>query len=237
MENEYLDLPDDPEEAFAMLHRKKFAELETYWENNESGHWYEERRYVDIMIAFDEVMSLGCLTGFKNVPNVDQKFAEFWHSFRRHVEITSQKYLIEAARRQKKGSETIIVLEEAAKSAIQHLVQRIREHLNQLDLPEAKRDALFNKLNAFAAEIDRNRTRAEAFFAFAIDLAKTARTMNDELKPLQQTVDKVFEWIEKAKKYTEVLPPWEERKKIERPKEQLPKLDRHTPDIDDEIPF
>ena len=47
--NEYLDLPDDPEEAFAALHRRKYKELEEMWESQRSSSWYSERRYVLII--------------------------------------------------------------------------------------------------------------------------------------------------------------------------------------------
>ena len=143
---------------------------------------------------------------------------------------------MESARRQKAGLETLIVLDEAGRSAIHRLIQSIRERLETADLTEAKREALFNKLNAFEAEVDRNRTRAEAFYAFAVDVARTAREANDELKPILKTIDKVFDWIDKAKKYTDTLPPWSERKKIEAPKKQLPKPFGNS-DLDDEVPF
>jgi hypothetical protein len=35
------------------------------------------------------------------------------------------------------------------------------EKLDQLTLPESKRESLFTKLNAFSAEVDRNRARTE----------------------------------------------------------------------------
>jgi hypothetical protein len=56
LENEYIDLPDDPEQAFAILHRRKYKELQNKWEANEggNGHYYE-REYVDNLVAFDEV--------------------------------------------------------------------------------------------------------------------------------------------------------------------------------------
>ncbi len=237
MDNEYLDLPNDPEEAFAVLHRRKYAELEATWENSDYRGWDYERRFVDVMLAFDDVMGLGALDDYQNVPNHDSEFGEFWHRFRRHMERTTTKFQIEAARRQKSCVETIIVLDEAQRQAIHHLVQKIREHLESAQIPDNKRDALFNKLNAFAAELDRNRTRAEAFYAFAIDSARAAKEVNSELKPLQQTIDKVFDWIDKAKKYADALPPWSERKKIEGPQKQLPSPDEPSQHMDDDIPF
>jgi hypothetical protein len=187
-------------------------------------------------LAFDEVHDLGILTVYRNPPSSDQKFSEFFQDFRRHAEITSQKIMMEAARRVKVGAQQIVVLDATARQAIHALVTAIREKLNELTLPEKKRESLFNKLNSFAAEVDRNRTRPEAFFAFAVDVSRTAREVHDELKPLQQTIDRVFDWIEKAQKLWEALPPWTERKKIEGPPNRLPRPTIAN-DVDDDIPF
>jgi hypothetical protein len=221
-QNEYLDLPDDPEEGFAVLQRRKYEELEALWQENRGGGWYDERRYVDRLVAFDEVYDLGILTAYRNPPKSDDKFSDFFQDFRRHAEIASQKILMEAARRVKVGAHQIVVLDAAARQAIHALIEAIREKLNELTLSEAKRESLFNQLNSFAAELDRNRTRTEAFFAFAVELARTAREVNDEFKPLQQTIDRVFDWIDKAKKLIDALPPWSERRKIEGPQKRLP---------------
>ena len=232
--NEYLDLPDDPEMAFAVLQRKKYAELEAILASIEGGGWNAERRYVDTLIAFDEVHDLGILTAYRNPPNVDNEFGTFFQDFRRNAEIASQKIMMEAARRHKTGTQSIIVLDATARQTIHTLINAIREKLNELTLPERKRESLFAKLNGFAAEVDQNRTRTEAFNAFAVEMARTAREVNDELKPLQQTIDRIFDWIEKAKKWKDTLPLWEERKKIEGPLKRLP---QPPEDFDDDIPF
>ncbi len=65
-ENEYIELPDDPEEAFAALQRRKYKSLEQAWEDNRNGSWHLERQYVDTLLAFDEVHSLGILTEFQS---------------------------------------------------------------------------------------------------------------------------------------------------------------------------
>jgi hypothetical protein len=235
--NEYLDLPDDPEEAFAALHRRKYDDLEKIWQSNESSGYYHERRYVDTLVAFDEVHDLGILLAFRNPPNSDKQFGDFFQEFRRHAEIASQKFMIEAARRVKVGAQQIIVLDDTARKTIHALIESIREKLNELALPENKRESLFNKLNAFAAEIDRNRTRPEAFYAFAVEAARTTREVTDELKPLQNTIDRVFDWLDKAQKLWDALPSWSERKKIEAPPKRLPRPTPEINEIDDDIPF
>jgi hypothetical protein len=128
----------------------------------------------------------------------------------------------------------MIVLDATARRTIHTLINAIKEKLNELALPESKRESLFNKLNAFAAEVDRNRTRTEAFFAFAVEAARAAKEVTEEFAPVQQTIDRIFDWIEKAKKWRDALPPWSERKKIEGPKKKLPAPER---ELDDEIPF
>jgi hypothetical protein len=234
--NKYLDLPADPEEAFAVLQQREYTELEEMWANDRGGGGsYFERRYVDTLVAFDEVHDLGILTAFRNPPTRDKEFSDFWQDFRRHAEITSQKIMIEAARRVKVGAQQILVLDTAARQAIHVLINALREKLNELTLPEGKRESLFNKLNAFAAEVDRNRTRPEAFYSFAVETARVAREINDELKPLQNTIDRVLDWLDKAKKAWDALPPWSERKKIEGPPKRLPSPPVN--DLDDDIPF
>ena len=232
--NEYVDLPDDPEMAFAVLQERKFAALERLWESDVGPSWRQERRYVDTLIAFDEVHNLGILTAYRSPPSGSNQFDQFFDSFCRHAEISSQKIKMEAARRGKTGAETIIVLDATAREAIHALTNAIREELNELTLSENKRESLFNKLNAFAAEVDRNRTRTEAFLSLAVDVARTARVVGEEIKPLQKTVDRVLDLIERADKWNDVLPPWKDRKSIEGPPKRLVPPPQ---DLDEDIPF
>lgn len=230
-DNEYLDLPDDPEEAFVKLQQREYAKLES---SRDEHNWFAERTYISKLIAFDEVYDLGLLQQFKNPPRAPAEFGEFYLDFSGQVEIISNKILMEAARRHKIGAEPIVVLDEAARTALHHLISQVRDKLNGLALPEEKREALFNKLNAFAAEVDRNRTRTTAFLAFAVDASRTAKDMVEPFKPLQRTIDRVLDILDEAKKWRDALPPWSERKKIEGPTKQLP---GPSGDLDDEIPF
>jgi uncharacterized coiled-coil DUF342 family protein len=173
------------------------------------------------------------LTEYKHPPTSDRDFGDFFQDFRRHAEISSQKILMEHARRLKTGASQILVLDATARTTIHQLIEAIREKLNTLDIPENKRDSLFNKLNAFASEVDRNRTRTEAFYNFAIETARVAREVNDEIKPLQDTIDRILGMFERAKKLADTLPPWKDRQKIEGPKKQLPAPEN----LDDDIPF
>ena len=232
--NEYLDLPDDPEIAFAVLQQREYAALERIWKSTEGATWREEQRYIDTLIAFDKVHNLGIFTDFRSSPSKGVKFEQFFEDFLRHSEVSSKKIKMEEARRLKTGGQTIVVLDATAREAIHALINAMREKLNELTLPENKREALFDKLNAFAAEVDRNRTRTEAFLSFVVDVARTAGTVSDELKPLRQPIDRILDLIEKASNWTDALPPWKDRKRIEGPPKRIAPPQQ---DLDDDIPF
>lgn len=238
LENEYLDLSDDSELAFAQPYRRKYKELESTWASQQdSDGWHYERRFVEVMIAFDDVHGLGFLTSFRDLPTIDRDFGEYFQEFRRHAAIAAEKVFIEAARRAKASGNSVVVLDASARQAIHRLIEEIREKLNTIELKDERREALFDKLNAFAAEIDRNRTRTERMSAFVVEPCRTAGKAHAELKPIFETVDRIFEWIEKAKKWKDALPPWEERKKIELPRKSLPPQAGKGGDLDDDIPF
>ncbi len=229
----YVDLPDDPELAFAILQQRQYAVFESALKSNEDAGWKHEQRYVDTLIAFDEVHDLGILTSYRDKLKEINNFNNFFHEFCRYAEMASIKIRMENARRLKIGVQTIIVLGAEERKAIHILINAIKEKLNELTLSDSKRESLFNKLNVFAAEVDRDRTRPEAFFAFAIDATRGLKKINDELKLVQKPMDRVLDLIEKAEKWTDMLPSWRDRQRIEGPPKKL------TPpqDLDEEIPF
>ena len=232
--NEYVDLPDDPEMAFATLQERAYAELMHELEGERFKITIPERRYVYKLVAFDEVNNLGILDKFDNPPLEDDPFSEFFLRFSQTVEIASQKFKIEAARRLKTGGHTIVVLDNTTREAIHKLIDTIRNKLNELSLSDNKREALFDKLYAFSKEVDRERTRIEIYLSLVVDTSRVLRKSYDELKPVLQTFDRISEIFDKAKKWHEMFPSWEDRKKIEGPPKSLAPPQQ---DFDDAIPF
>ena len=227
--NEYADLPDDPELAFAVLQQRKYADLSRLMKDEEDPGWHLLQGYIDTLVAFDEVYELGIFHAYKDQLDDQDVFPSIYHELRRHVEFVSQKFKIEAARRARASTsiQSMIVLDTGAREAIHTLINSIGKKLNELCLSEDKRDSLFNKLNAFASEVDPNRTRPEAFFSFVVDLGRTLRKVKGEANPLQDGIDRVLDFIDKAEK-------WSDRKRIAGPPKRI------TPprvDSDDEIPF
>ena len=229
--NDYLDLPGDPELGFAMLQKKLSAEFERKMQEDEYNKWRHAEWYADTLIAFDDVHGLDFLSEFKSPQIREANTSEYFDAFSRRANVLSQKIQMEAARRVKVGSETLVVLDHNSRRVIRTLIGAIKEELDKLALSDSKRESLFNKLNAFAEEVDRDRTRADAFFALVVEAGRTAKEVNTELlEPLQKKFDRVLDMIDKAERLRNMLPPWAKRLGIEAPPKRLPSPQQHNGD-------
>ena len=222
---------DDPEHGFAILQRREYAKLEEAWASGDQG-WHHERNYVETLVIYDQINSLGFLTDFYEIPTEDSRFSEFFSRFRVNASFKAKRLLAEYASRVKFTENSIVELDQSAKEAIHSFVASIRERLSELSINEDKRLKLLKRLYAFELELDLARTRTEAFYQFTIDMNRCCREANSELQPILKSADRVFDMIDKAKKLFESLPPWREKKQITGPKQR----DENSLK-DDEIPF
>ncbi|GAB5508170.1 MAG: hypothetical protein Rhirs2KO_33330 [Rhizobiaceae bacterium] len=227
----FLDLPDDPEEAFVVFQAKKFEELREILQSQRPNHWRNERDFIYALQAFDETYGLNILNDL-NVPDDDEEFGHQYGMMIILIKKEVTKIQLRRAIRIKKGAESIVVLDAASRQGIRKLVDTIKEKLDDLSFDELKRRALYEKLNAFVSELDQNLTRTQAFDSFAVQIARTFGTASKEIKPLWDRIDRVLDWLEKAKTWTGALPKPTDKKQIEPPKEKLP-----APSADDVSPL
>jgi hypothetical protein len=140
-----------------------------------------------------------------------------------------------------------VAFDPAAKIKLRHLLGQMRETVDGLDVSVAKKEALFKKINALQAEIDRDRTRYQAYAALAIeacdDAEKAAKKLGSVKRPIE-SVGGVFGDAKRAEDAQPKLPPRREPKQISPPKFVSTKAlsskhngDRYDKPLDDEIPF
>ena len=226
-----LSLPSEPELAYAEYHRRM---REIYDQNvsDESG-WYFERQFVDKMIAFDLSYELGIFDRINSPPGNDTNFSEYFQTFSRVARVNADTFLLRHARKIRLGTTPEYVLNEPEKAKIHQLISKIREQIGALEVSDDKRDALFDKLNSFAAEVDRERTRPESFFSLLIQ-AKHLLKGKDEEKSTTNLWDvliRVVEVFGESKTAADALPDYTKKPKIGQQKQI-------TSDIgEDEIPF
>jgi hypothetical protein len=98
---------------------------------------------------------------------------------------------------------TILALTPEIRQQLHSYINNIRQTLSPLQLPEKKKDALLGKLNSLADEVDRDRTKTEAWTAFTLELASTGGQAAKELKPIKDMADAIGNLLGKVKEMAE----------------------------------
>ncbi|UWM76960.1 hypothetical protein N1937_06905 [Rhizobium sp. WSM4643] len=154
-----------------------------------------------------------------------------------------QRYLTGLKIRKSRAAKVYSVeLPPTIKTQIHFFIGRIREVVEKAGLEERKKNSLYKKLNAFAADVDKARTGFDNAMLMGIDVAHLAKEFGEAIKPATDFVRSINELLggEKAKEPEQSqLPPPEDRKRIEAPRKQIegPKGGNFSRDLDDDIPF
>jgi len=108
-------------------------------------------------------------------------------------------------------------------------------------LPDPKRDALYNKLNRFASEVDKNRTNLQAGMAVYITVCDGIGEGFKKLEPARKCFDSIAALLGRAKEVEDsmhpTLPRPDERKQLEAPRKRLAPPEQRGGGPNDEIPF
>jgi hypothetical protein len=134
-------------------------------------------------------------------------------------------------------------LEQNMREKIRELINKIKITIEGIELPLLRKEALMAKLNAFAAEVDRDRTRSEAFGALIIEIAGGAAKVERKLRPIRKWLDSIARVMHEARVHEDTqgrLPPpiQAPQKQISPPSREAPKQPPKTePVLDDHLPF
>jgi hypothetical protein len=120
------------------------------------------------------------------------------------------------------------------RAEIGNLLGKIRKIIAQTDLLEPKRDAIYHKIAALQAEVDRSTTRFDALMSRSLDLTNTLGQAVDNLEPIWKLMERFFKVLGRAKADHDQgqLPPPETTKRL-----PPPESNADFDDLDDEIPF
>jgi hypothetical protein len=229
-----------PDIAFVRLERK-FREilerkLEEAQSNGASNHFIIE--YMNHTLATAEALGIDFLD-FYTVP--DERTADVYDDykhFRQTVDAFTVRIQISHIR---VGPAHTLPLDNDEKKHLRAYVNRIKEIIDGSSLVSAKKDRLLNKLNAFLAELDRDRTALQQFNDVILSLANTGGEAAKEMEPAWKwaKLAAAILGVRQETEQTKQLPP--PRKKLEEPKRELPppttKIGRVPAEMDDDIPF
>ncbi|MGR9390736.1 hypothetical protein [Rhizobium leguminosarum] len=231
---DFENFPDDDEIALLQYIEEFTAHYQRDWddapENQDVRPFGIE--FMNNVLSAAKALDVHDFDGWR-LPNMEAAYDEI-----NQFKLFTKSYVIRAqVKRARAGKAFSVMLDTPTKERIHSLINGIRSLLEKADLEERKRNSLLAKLNTFAADVDRNRTRFDNAMAFIVDAADTAKKVGESLNPVSELIKRISELIGHAKDLEgEVkLPPPIERKRIEGPKEKVePTFGRAR---DEDLPF
>jgi hypothetical protein len=239
---EYTELPIDPEEAFLVLEDRFRRECEMAvresGEHDNVSVYYTD--YIAQVLGAAEELGLVEAAFEQDVPAIQDVDFHTYQNFSKRVKHYRTRLEIRHGRRVQGHS---VSFDAPTKAKLQHLLKPVGEIFSKIDVNERKRESLFSKLRALQAEIDRGRTRFDAFAALTIETADIVGEAVERSKLLEvlNSVARIFGTAKEEEK-TKQLPAPTKPKQIEHQnrnrtlKSNGPLGDKRR-DMDDEIPF
>lgn len=234
-DDDYFDLPEDPELAFLKLEKDARAVLDKRLDAaDEQSPFYEYYQdYINSTLAAARGLQLDYFE-FWTTPTNRNEIYDTYRSFSLEVAKYTMQIRIRHSRRAKRYS---VALDSATKQKIRHHLAQLKELSDKLELSSAKREAIRSKILALEMEMERERTRFDVVASFLLEAATVAGEIGEKLEPWRKWVDSIAGLLGRAKEKDShlSLPHPEEHRKIEPPKRQLPSPKNES--SDDDIPF
>jgi hypothetical protein len=222
-----------PEMAFVRLERKFRAAYEKNIEGNDnSGVWdHLTIEYMNHVVAAARALNIE-LFDFWTIPTQKNTY-ETYQNFRHEVDNYTVQIQIRHIR---SGPKNSVALDTDEKKFLRAYADAIKDVIDRSSLVPAKKDRLYDKINAFIKELDSERMPLQKFHDVILSLATTGAEAADKLEPAWKWVRLAAELLG-ARQETEQkkLPP--PPKKIEAPKRQIEPPKKARQETDDDIPF
>jgi len=240
----YASLPRDPEQAFLHLeryYREKCEDQVNKARQDETvGRFWAD--YIGRVLAV--IRELGLTTQFNSerMPKVEEIDYNTYMNFGKEVEFYRTQLLIRHGLRVQGYS---VALDSATKQKIGHHLAKIREIVNKLEVSDEKREALYSKIEALQLEVDRDRTRLDAYADLVIEAAAAVGESVEKLEPIRKWFDSIARLLWNARtEETKQLPAPQQKKQIEPPRAEVQRPlvqsdfgSAPRDDMNDEIPF
>jgi hypothetical protein len=204
----FSELSGDPSEAFVTLEaslRTKLNRTSPQSRNREPI----EREYVETLWAFLCIHPIDLGQDVSYDPR-DEAFEEFFERFRFLAGTAAARITLEKHGPKGWVAYGLYELTASEKAEIRGHIEKIKELIAEADISQGKRDALINRLNIFAAEVERDRTRAAALHSLYVFCRDQ---VDDEI---DKQIDRIFDVLNKAKEFVGLAKP-EEQKRLPPP--------------------
>jgi hypothetical protein len=239
-DDELLNLPDDPELAFAEFDKRARSQLLAALRETENSQEAEELRlrYMNHTLAAVKALSLDFLNQWE-VPRIGSD--TIWQSYQQFASDVDHITLQIRLRHSRRTRKYSVSLDASTKEKLRHYINEIRKVIDTLDITDLKREALNEKVSELEKEIGRNRTRFDAVMAVILEAATKTGQAAEKLAPLRKLIDSITGLIKEARDIEDAsnpqLPPHRAPKQIEGPRSNSLPVRNDGGDTDDDIPF
>jgi hypothetical protein len=227
-----------PEMAFVRLERKFRSVYETNLKQSDSSGEYDHFtfEYMNHVISAANALGLDIFGLWDVSTNTKDLYDEYKH-FRAAVD----KYTVQIQISHLRSDADSVTLDEGEKKHLRGYAEKMKELIGHSRLPNDKKERLYDKINAFIKELDRNRTPLQKFHDVVLALASTGADAAEELEP-------TWKWVKMAAAMLGVKQEAEQTKLPAPPKRIEPPKPKPQPappmakkngrsSLDDEIPF
>lgn len=233
-DDEMEALPEDPELAFVAFEqilRQRVADAIEARENSRIDDLCID--YISRVLAAKKAFGLDVLNDWQ-VPTLEGNVWQSYTTFKSDVDHYTTEIRLRRARRAREFS---VAFDAAAKERLRHLLEEMLKIVDRLEVDTARKEALYARIDALAKEVNRDRTRFEAYAALVITACERGDEAVGKLRHLRRFIELIGNTFGKAKRQeddaSKRLPPRQEPKKIDPPRKALPKARQAA----DDIPF
>jgi hypothetical protein len=200
-----LGLPSDPVEAFS-LYEKKARE-----DNTDFNGYFDRVTYMCDMIGFIQAHDIDIGVN-QQIPYDDHEFDMFFSQAQQKIRIYAARMSVHTAHQKKAAVSPVYIMTPSIRKEIHHYISLIRETLDGLNsLPVQKKEILMKRLDAFAAEVNKDRTRLEGLGSSFVYAMKKVGEGTKELEPVVGYIERIFKAVGKSEEEKLNLPAPEEK--------------------------
>ena len=217
----YENLPGDSETAFLHLEKYFLDKCDSELQRSANGYSHAVAwvKYMNYVLNTLRELELSPTLSLNEAPLIQKIDEPTYINFRNSVDHYKAALKIRCARRKQGYS---VRFDAATKEKMRHYLQKIRDILDKLEIDQRKKEALFQRVDALAQEIDRDRTHFDAFGALVIESAGVLDDAAGKMGNVRKVIDSLAHLFWGARQESELrLPPRTEPKKIEPPQPRM----------------
>lgn len=202
--DEFLDLSEDPELAFVEFEQRKRRDIEDYLFDEEGDLVHHiAMEYVSEVMGVHDGFSLRIIDN----PKLSRNEVAFGDKFRKFQDIVFyQTIRIRSSHARRLRSVRVVVsLNSEEQKLIQEYIENIRDIVRPVEMRPGKKEAILKRLDELSNEIERDRTKVEAFTATSLEIATEIDRHSSILKPVKSLLEKIEYVFASAKDFADQL--------------------------------